>query len=179
MDIPENLLNYDSYFVDLADLVGLDYDLYSDLLMVMYETDFVWALDLDEDRVDDGLLLREELAVSKPEKPCSVLEVLIGIARRMDYILSDDISGDRTRVWFWEMVENLGLKTWTNLIIWHTPGARFSIQTVLNRWMTRCFEVDGTGSIFPLKYPKYDQRDQTITYQMNAYILENYLFEEN
>lgn len=173
---------YDGYFIWLCSLVDTDMSRYSELLYRLHDTDFVWCLDRDDGRAADGLALREEYCsidiwndwVMLMEKPCSVLEALIGLARRMDDMLSDDMVTNHVRVWFWEFIKNLGLKRYSNIVV-SICDADFDIQMILSRWMNREFDFDGSGSLFPLDEPCADQREKTIIYQLNAYVLEKYL----
>lgn len=180
---------FDGYFLWLCDIINADLETYSELLFELYDSDFVWCMELDESRASEGLDLRKEYCdknigfdtdwVMLMEKPCSVLEALIALSRRMDYMLIEDNTSERIAVWFWEMIENLGLKKYTNTVIWlGGDDDRYDIWTILNRWMNREFSEDGSGSPFPLREAYADQREKTMVYQMNAYVLENYIFEE-
>lgn len=174
---------FDGYFEWLCFLVNADMERYSELLFQLHDTDFVWCLELDESRANDGLELRKEYYemtgddwVMLMEKPCSVLEMLVALARRMDDMLMDDNTASRVPVWFWEMVKNLGLKKYKNVVMLvGNDDDLYGIQTILHMWMTREFEFDGVGSVFPLQNPASDQRDATIVRQLNAYVLENYI----
>lgn len=178
---------YDDYFLWLCGIINLDFDRYSTLIYILQDMDFVWVLDRDSGRSSDGLALREEYYhqtfddwVMLWEKSCTVLEALIGLARTMDAMLIDENTSDRTRVWFWEFIRNLGLKKYTNQYIetLFVEEREFDIQSIVMVWMNRDFDVDGTGSVFPLKNPRRDQREETMIYQLNSYILENYAFDE-
>ena len=181
---------FDEYFIWLCCLVNADLDLYSELMFYLHDTDFQWCLELDSSRAKEGLELREEFYeanryysdcdwVMLMDKPCSVLEALISIARRMDDMLIDDDTSERVAVWFWEMIKNLGLKRFTDILLMRgNEDDYYDMEEILARWMNRDFEPDGTGSIFPLREASCDQRERTIVYQLNDYILENYL-EDN
>lgn len=181
---------FDEYFIWLMDLVNTNVDAYSELLYFLHDTDFVWCLDRDDGRAADGLKLRDEYRdamagmgfdaswVVLMDKPCSVLEMLIGLSRRMDDMLIEDYMAPRVPIWFWKMIKNLGLAKYTNGILMNaSDDDYYDIQEILNRWMNRDFEPDGTGSIFPLENAYTDQRERTIMYQLNAYVLENYVEE--
>lgn len=174
---------FDGYFLWLCSLVNADMNLYSELLWNLQNTDFVWVLELDESRSVDGLDLRREYFETSLEdwiiyweRDCTVLEMLVALARRIEGVLGDVNTGDRTRVWFWEMVRNLGLKPYTDsrMNFGDYDNDVFDIQMILSRWMNREFDVDGTGSIFPLKLTVHDERERSIIYQMYDYLFENY-----
>ena len=44
--------------------------------------------------------------------------------------------------------------------------------------MLRQFQYDGRGSPFPLKRPYEDQRSLDMVRQLNAYVLENYITDD-
>lgn len=168
----------EGYFNYLKGIAGLRLN-YSRLARVLFSIPFRGVLELDEDRVYDGLKIRDEYCRetglsldSMNDIPCSVLECLIGLARRLDYLVEDETSGDMTRVWFWEMCINLGLSIYTDdfMDIW--KDSTDDIIEILERWMHRKFEPDGTFSPFPLRHPKQDQRFETLNYQINHYAEE-------
>lgn len=176
---------FDGYFEWLCSLVNADIETYSELLFQLHDSDFTWFLELDESRANDGLNLRKEYYdltyedwVMLMEKPCSVLEMLIALARRMDDMLMDDDTSSRVAIWFWEMVGNLGLKKYTNMrMIVGSDDELYDIQAILHTWMSREFDFNGFGSPFPLKNPTSNQVECTVIQQLNAYVLENYIEE--
>lgn len=168
------------YFRWLCDLVNVDVNTHSSLMLQLMNREFVWCMELDESRAKEGLELRAEYGIEL-DTPCSVLEALIGIAKRMDDMLMEDNTSSRISVWFWEMITNLGLAQYSDYRLLIEDDAlaynddMYYIDSVLDAWMNREFDSDGSGSIFPLKNPMHDQRNRTIVYQLNDYILENYL----
>lgn len=173
---------FDDYFLWLCGIVDADMTRYSELMWLMHDTDFVWCNVLDESRAVEGLELREQWYRENPyedwimflEKNASVLEVLIGLARRMEDATSDINTGDRTRVWFGAMVRNLHLETCTNDCLIDNPEQQAYVQMVLSRWMNREFDIDGNGSPFPLLSPTRNQRDLSLVYQMYDWFSENF-----
>lgn len=90
---------------------------YTKLLRILYDIEFYALVNYDEDRGKDGLVLRDEWAEGKRGKvsvdfgPPNVLEVLIGIAKRIEFQLFGTQYYDE---WdyvniFWDLVGNLGL----------------------------------------------------------------------
>jgi len=174
----------DSYFDWLCEIINLKYEEYEILIRELYSIEYTWVRPLDEDRAEDGLILRNSyynntrFGGTLDDKPCSVLEVLISLAQSMNFILDDDDRGDRTRIWFWEMISNLGLDKYTNVQIESSYGQLNQIRDICDVWMQRRFRYDGFGSPFPLRYPYEDQRDLDIIRQLNAYVLENYIVDD-
>ena len=173
---------YSDYFQWLCQIVHADDpdQSYICLMRSLFDIPFVVAMDMDENRADDVWTLRGDFRGGlHPETEPSVLEVLVSLAGRInDEIMWNPDQGDRTTVWFWEMLENLGF---SGLYDGATSEStiRYLAERAVNRWMYRDFEPNGSGSIFPLKHPREDQRYVEIWYQMHAYFLENYGVEED
>lgn len=146
-----------------------DVDLVLDILS---GTDFIWSVANDDNRAADGLVLRstfmdDENWNSRPfdDSPCTVLEMLIALANRIDNDIMWDGENDNTEKWFWEMVENLHMD-------WHNSK---DIRIKINNFLNRRYDVNGVGGIFPLKQNTYqDQREIEIWYQAQSYLMENY-----
>lgn len=159
---------------------------YSRLCKVLYFTKFTWVLPLDEDRALDGIALRSKYEAEENDiityvekEDCttaSVLEVLIALSEQMSYLIVDFASDEQIPIgrFFWELIQNLGLLPYTDDELAYGPYALLSLNGHIRRWLLREFTYDGVGSPFPLRHPQVDQRKETLTYQMNRYILENY-----
>lgn len=178
------------YFDWLKNLVGADQQLrsYDILLLTLHHKAFVSYVDRDENRAFDGIELRDEFLEESRighmdwggmdlDIPCSVLEMMIALARRMDFETSDPYEDetigpyDRTAFWFWEMVENLGL-TEVDDDTYSENWARAYVDTVVETLVERRYSYSGDGGLFPLEYAEEDQRDIEIWYQMSAYLAE-------
>ena len=84
---------------------------------------------MDADRAEDGINLRYRfgyengyesamIASYLDDRPCSVLEMMVALSMKMEEQIMDDPDiGDRTSVWFWKMIDNLGLGTMHDGII--------------------------------------------------------------
>lgn len=109
----------DDYYIWLCDLVDLEaHRMYSNLISFLYDTEFVWSVAKDSNRAGDGKALRDDYIRevswfdTSPEdwfdEPCSLLEMLIALARRtrIDLMPEFDIE---VSDWFWIFVKNLGL----------------------------------------------------------------------
>lgn len=150
------------------------------LLRSLHERDFVAVLDKDSNRAMDGMELRDEYFETNPyyesgalDGPCSVLEMLIGLARRIDFDLKKtDFDRDRTADWFWIMIENLGLEGYTDEDFYDGEGAEFAISETIDTWLSREYLPDGRGGLFPLRWPSADQRDVEIWYQKEQFLKE-------
>jgi hypothetical protein len=144
---------------------------YWKLFKLLYDKEFVWTLLNDDNRAEDGRALRVEFLTEEHyqieplffDYPCSVLELLIALSRRLSF----EGDGD-PRSWFWEMINNLGLYNYRDG--GQVPERR--INAILDDFVWRSYQADGRGGLFPLKHPEEDQRDVEIWYQMCAYLLE-------
>lgn len=138
---------------------------YNNLIHFLNNKEFVvdHNVSRDKNRASDGIQLRREyFGEGYPTLPCTVLEMLIALAIRIDSEYTGDPGEPKPGVIFWEMVNNLDL-THTN-----NPGR------ILDRFMMREYEPSGRGGLFPLKHPTSDQRYVEIWYQMMSYVMENY-----
>lgn len=155
------------------------------LMRALFEHEFRWSVDNDGNRAVDGEDLREDFAdqslyldYSSIGGPCNVLEMLIALAIRIDDEIMWCPNDDRTVVWFWEMIGNLGLDEY-NDENWEEPKSRAMVDYILDIWLDRRYRPDGIGGVFPMNCPDEDQRSMEIWYQMNRYFLEKYGIEED
>lgn len=154
---------------------------YWKVLRVLFTKEFVWVPNFvsDENRAHDGIALRDEfLEVNAVrdvdpdwmEVGCSVLELMVGLARRLEF----QATKGRAHYWFWVLMENIGL-------IGYSDDRRFTkrlldrIDDMLDGLIYRNYEDSGLGGFFPLLDPRHDQRDRELWYQMCDYIMEKEL----
>lgn len=172
------------YFDWLYNIVDdSDYE-YESLINHIYDMDFdektTILIDQDHNRIADAMRLREDFISEQlaredrdlvyifRDRPCSVLEILVALAYRME-----DVMGlHRFPIWFWELLSNLGLEEFNNSNF-NIKNVR-KIDRIINKWLDHNYDYDGTGGLFPLKDPPKDQRKEEIWYQMSAYLIENY-----
>ena len=104
----------------------------------------------DDNRGEDGINLRYYYSTEVNPGcnldglgPCRCLEMLIALAKRVEDELYGSIYNKTMEVLFWEMMENLGL-SWYNDKRWY-DSPDFPVDTILDRWLTRCYGRDGIG----------------------------------
>lgn len=156
---------------------------YIPLLDNLFGMKFLAILDRDENRIADGDGLRKEFVNENDvdeaylyefdDIDVSVLEVLIGIARRMEYQIGNGMDDDHTNERFWLLLANLGIEKYSA-----DNYKPLNIREKVDIWMKRKFKKDGSGSIFPLQKPAEDQRKCEIWIQMTRYIWENWFENE-
>jgi hypothetical protein len=147
---------------------------YFSLLAQLHIKPFYWFVHNDDNRETDGKELRNEFLsehdVSEPDQPwdevpASVLEVLIGLARRLSF----ESYGEPAQ-WFWVLLQNLGIDRYVDAV--YQDDIAEDVERVLNLLLSREYGRDGTGGLFPLRTTSSDQRRVEIWYQMSAYLLE-------
>ena len=168
----------DSYFSWLCSIVSdpaEDNDHY-ELLMLLFQTDFYAIVPNDDNRISDAEELRRTYYGDSEEYQipgCTVLEMLIALAQRMDYFLMDSNIDIGASGLFWEMIENLSLYRFTD-DRWNRTTAR-QAESLLLQFLSREYDWDGRGGLFPLKsHPNVDQKDVEIWQQMQSYLIERY-----
>ena len=153
---------------------------YSQLLEYLHNTNFIWTLQGDDNRAEDGKALRNRFIDQTDyldydiliSRPCSVLEMMIAFAERIDVDIMDNAYS--ISYWFWLMIEKLELNACIN--------GDFDVdyvEKVLNSWMNRkkCTNKSGikTGYICQLFGKNYHIGEE-LWFQMQAFINENYGF---
>lgn len=142
---------------------------YQKVFKQMLETDFIPIVHNDENRAADGVNLRllfEDETGETCEKfgECSILEMMVALALRCENdIMYDPDEGDRTSVWFWEMMDNLGLSEMTN----ENFDGRF-VKRVLDILNRREYSRNGEGGLFYVHDigAGYDMRTTELWYQL-------------
>lgn len=148
---------------------------YTRLCQILENIPFTYDLVMDGNRADDGINLRyrfgREMGYSDREiatldmSDCSVLEMMVALAIRIEVSIMDDpLQGDRTAVWFHEMLQSMELDMYTNLYVDANEVTR-KVYRMLNRtyWST------GQGGLFTIPHCREDLRQVEIWYQMCWY----------
>lgn len=143
---------------------------YLRLLTMLHKEEFVWLVGMDENRAEDGRDLRRdffrESGIERDSEwgnvSCSILEMLIALARRAEFQTDDSV-----KWWFWRIIENIGLN---DPFIPEVP-----FGDAIHTLMWRLYDYDGMhGGMFPLiKHDFGDQRKVEIWYQLCHYIEDN------
>lgn len=148
------------------------------LLMQLHDTEFTYKIRKDQNRADDGTVLRYQFAksgiINEPVDyileclagPCSVLEMMIALANRCEEDYMDDPSyGDRTAQWFWGMITNLKLGNMIDQ--WYDKR---HVDNVMETFLNRKYDRDGNGGLFRVRGYRGDMRKLEIWQQMCFYL---------
>lgn len=159
---------------------------YEGLLRELHDIPFYWTIWSDENRAGDALSFRQyeflsfqrdldtldqiwlgQWATAAP----TVLEVLLGIARRWAYYFDGDV-----QTYFGHLFRNMEFDRYPGRVL--TGETRQAIRDRVDEWLSRQFQPDGRGSPFPVdkstRLDILDMRKVEIWGQMNAYSAEHF-----
>lgn len=145
---------------------------FNELLMRLHETEFVWILSGDDNRVQDGKDLRVEFKYKYGrdfpgmlfQDYVSVLEIIIAVSRDLEFV-----AGGKAPAWVWRFIDNLRLNIYYDPL---TSEKIDEVDDILQNFIWRTYDRSGNGGLFPLVFPKEDQSKVEIWYQLNAYVNE-------
>lgn len=142
---------------------------FTDLLRYLYSREFTWTIDFDSNRAAYGLELRnkfiydndygERMSKYMPDGPCSVLEMMIGLAISAESVVGDSVD------WFWFFIKNLGLKDCRN-----DNFSQIAVSRKIDIFLNRQFRPDGKGGLIYIRNSENDLRKIEIWYQVMFYI---------
>lgn len=171
----------DRYFDWICDVVcdgrRMKRTTHSKLLRYLYDKEFVYILEMDDNRAGDGVELRYRFAYQYgypysmidecfDDKPCSILEMMAALVIRIVEKLADDPNdGVPTGRWFWDMVDNLGLGKLSD-----SSWDENYVDEVIERFLNREHEPNGKGGLFTVNHCQVDMRSVDIWYQMCWYL---------
>ena len=146
---------------------------YLSLLLELYDIPFWYDEEIapnDRYRLEAGAALQfeyESITGDHISRPCSVLELMIALARK-----GENISGvlDST-AWFWMMIDNLGLGS-----MYERHFDRDYVRATIDRFLRRDYSPNGQGGLFYIPGIQEDLRQVEIWYQMCWY--QNYILEK-
>lgn len=147
------------------------------ILRHLHETPFTWNNAMDECRATDGIDLRFEygyhvgLSDEYVEKninftKCSILEMMFALALRVETnTMTNDKFGDRTGVWVWVMLANLGFDSCTDDI--YDPEI---VNEMIENFLRGEVGHDGEGGMFYVENCPRDMSKMDIWYQCMTYL---------
>ena len=152
---------------------------YTKLLKYLYNRSFeYYILPMDGNRSEDGIDLRytfgyeekidqHEIERYLDHRDCSMLEMMVALAIKAENIVGDSTLGDRTGLWFWEMIGSLGLLG--------SDDPNFDekkVEMIIDRFINHDYKPNGAGGLFIVYDPPHDMRDTEIWNQMCWFLNE-------
>lgn len=161
----------------------------------LFDTPFEnYNKDMDESRSVDGMGLRyvfecsmrdgyfseldfdefkQNLEAAFKDKGCSIFELMLGVAERMENIMSDPAYPDRTYQWINKMIVSLGLGGIDERYIKANPDWEKKVEEACKNFCERKYDANGKGGLFFIASPKPeeipDMRTLPIWKQMMVY----------
>lgn len=147
---------------------------YSKLLSILFEVAFTPSKEFDCKRLDDGLDLRmtfdketsfTNVSTMLEQKPCSMLEMMVGLAYRIEHDIMYDGGEDKTYIWFEKMISSLGLLDQTD-----DNFSEDYVHGVLDVFNMCRYRPDGLGGLVYIPNYEGDMRALDIWSQMNIFV---------
>lgn len=142
------------------------------LLSCLHSIDFRYSVDYDENRAADGVNMRWYYVddggydeILQWDEPCTVLEMLIGLAIQMETIMTHPDIDYQAGHWFWMMISNLGLDYMSD-----GKFDRRHVYGAVSIFLDRAYEPDGYGNIIFIEDCDTDLRKVEIWQQMCWYL---------
>lgn len=167
------------YFDWLVSFTGSvnETELYSKLLTHLHNRYFDFLLNEDDCRNADGIRLRTTFAeltgiyiYDLRRDRATILELMVALSIRMEDTMFDPSFGDRTGLWFWGMIQSLGL-----LYMSDSQYDEESIDETIDCFITRKYLPNGHGGLFTLDHEQVDLRRIGIWTQ-SCWYLDSLLF---
>lgn len=150
---------------------------YSRLILYLFDKPYKF-FGSDEDRYRDGIALRHSYAqasgdmnILEWDAGCTVLEMLVALANRLDSDIMGRPDIDDTFYWFWIFIDNLRLRKYTD-----DRFDDYKVNRIIEDFLNKDIMYDGDGGLFPLKNPMRDQSELPVWMQLSDYLRENYNF---
>ncbi len=170
-------ISYDYYGWLISQIKTPNSRTFLELFERLHNVEFVWTVPNDDNRVQDGLDLRNEYLNTLPRVSareiasfnsalhgCTMLELLVSLSRRVAFT-----AGGEAEDWAWQLLQNLRLHKMSDPL---TAEKASRIDEAVDTVIWRTYQRDGRGGFFPLKWAEQDQTKVEIWYQMNKYVME-------
>lgn len=158
--------------------IGKGQNSYKKLLLYLDSRKFTYTMPMDANRYEDGLELRHRFRYEKhisirdmadlDDYACSVLEMMLALCIRCEeQIMNVPELGNRTSVWFMEMLQSMELDEMDDEHF-DEEAAEYVVDCMLDR----VYDYDGHGGLFTCEHCPYDMRGLEIWYQAMWYFNE-------
>ena len=165
----------DDYYIWLCDMIDLEtHSRYSNLISFLYNTEFVWSVAKDNNRAGDGKYLRQDYIYEYYydegewlDEPCSLLEMLIALARRVRVDILPEFDMD-TSDWFWIFMSHFGFDKYDN--------EHFSEDKFCACFLVKNLQKGKNLLFSSKKFSETENFDMEIWSQLQFWLAENYDF---
>lgn len=166
--------------ISFKDPLIVDSKKYMKLLKYLNSRSFnYYILPMDGNRSEDGVDLRyifgyeqkidqHEIEMYLDRRDCSMLEMMVALAIKAENIVGDSSVGDRTPLWFWSMIQSLGL-------LWTAEDENYDetkVIFIIDSFINHDYAEDGKGGLFTVEDPPHDMRNVEIWNQMCWFLNE-------
>lgn len=171
------------YLKWLYDSVFEEDDHYIHLANILHSIPFIYILEWDENMGCHGIELRYRFMYINgmydqnyedifDDDPCSVFEMLVALAIRIEDQFMDNLEDYRVPEWFKLMLKNIGLEPY-NDSYFNNWSFDYEVKGIVDNFLYRRFDPDGHGSIFTTNRD-VDMRDIDFWKQTTWYLTDNY-----
>ena len=167
--IDDERMEYYIWLISFIDCDLYPVNEYDKVLWKLMTTKFVVSMDRDQNRVDDALDLRKKFIPWDwgETLQVSILEIMVSMAIRIeDQIMKNTSDDDRTSVWFWDMMQSLGLRQEFDSMY---DGDAY-VDRILHDFNNRKYDKNGLGGLFVTRDPSKNMRKMELWFQMHAYL---------
>lgn len=146
--------------------------------MHLFDTTFVSFDEFDDNLVENsmnlrGIFLENSCAGLKFyeiyggfEYECTVLELIVYLSIKIeDEIMTNDMFGERYSVWFWQMLDSLGVKNMTN-----SAYDEDKVIQIMENFIEKRYKKNGKGGLFTTKNSKIDMKSMDIWSQCMSFL---------
>ena len=174
----------DEYFDWLYELAMDGNEDYRCLCAYLHGTEFTYMLPMDDNRYEDGISLRYRfgyecdipnyrIANELDRGPCSVFEMMVALALRMEEDIMGKRDSNRTHEWFGDMLISLDLMGMTDY-----QFDEEEVERKINIFLERKYQRNGAGGLFTIAdAPVSNLQNVEIWYQA-MWFLNDVLKEE-
>lgn len=163
------------YFRWLIQMVCSPYEIetYSMVLMNLHDTEFISEMEMDDNLIDNCYSMRDRFLddnrlIADLDLPISILEIMVYISVEIeDTIMDNDAYGDRTGLWFWEMMDSLGLKNINNI-----KYDESVVNDILEKFIYHKYNKSGKGGLFTVCKSRYNATTESIWNQAMIFLTD-------
>ena len=152
---------------------------YSIVLHELFNREFIWLIDYDENLAIYGLEMRDKFLASSEtyrkmydiyggfDQNCTILEMMVALAIIIEERVMTNYEENRTSEWFWGMMTSLGLINYDDM-----SYDEEEVDEILEKFLYRKYQKNGVGGLFTIKNGDKNMCKIDIWLQINAFLIE-------